>query len=176
MVMALEEHTDISLEEVEAEPEKPATPYFIDQRWYEDNGLSFPDVIMARMCEACQARAAAGEVAEERYTEYDPKTRRAFQRTRQVPFASNPIKRIREDCSAKKGYISPDMPSLEAVFRIYLANGNQPMPLTHVREQLVDWCPDGQCRWLLLSDAQLERMVASDGHYGLRPFARPDEQ
>jgi hypothetical protein len=171
--MALEEHTEVSLEPEAEEP--PSTPYYVDQGWYDANGLSFRDVVMARMCEACQERAAAGEVAEERYTEYDTKTRRAFPKTRQVPFASNPVRVIREDCSAKKGYITPDMPTLEAVFRIYLANGNQPMPLSHVREQLVDWCPDGQCRWLLLSDSQLERMVASDGSYGLRPFARPGE-
>ncbi len=170
--MALEEHTDVTIEP-ETPEAPPAIPYYVDQNWYEANGLSFHDVILARMCEACQARAAAGEVAEERYTEYDPKTRRAFQRTRQVPFASNPIKRIREDCSAKKGYISPDMPTLEAVFRNYLANGNQPMPLSHVREQLVDWCPDGQCRWLMLSDEQLERIVGNDTHYGLRPFSTP---
>ena len=174
--MALEEHTEVSIEtEEEQEEAKPATPYYVDQTWYDTHGLSYHDVVLARMCDACQARAASGEVAEERYTEYDPKTRRAFPAKRQVPFASNPIRRIREDCSAKKGYISPDMPTLEAVFRIYLANGNQPMPLEHVREQLVDWCPDGQCRWLLVSDAQLERMVANDRYYGLRPFSTPGQ-
>ncbi len=169
--MALEQHTDVALEPVEVE--QPAIPYFVDQAWFDANDLSYHEVVAGRMCDACQARAGAGEVEEERYTDYDAKTRRAFQRTRQVPFASNPVKRIREDCSAKKGFITPDMPTLEAVFRIYLANGNQPMPLSHVREQLVDWCPDGQCRWLLLSDAQLDRMVANDGFYGLRPFEPP---
>jgi hypothetical protein len=171
-MMTLEESGEGRIE-VPQEPEQPPTLYFIDQQWFEAAGISFHEVVAERMCDVCRARAAAGEVEEERYTEYDPKTRRAFQRTRQVPFASNPIKRIREDCSGKKGYITPDMPTLEAVFRIYLANGNQPMPLAHVREQLVDWCPDGQCRWLLLSDAQLERIVTNDRFYGLRPFTPP---
>jgi len=150
--------------------ERPATPYFVDQAWFDTHGLSYQAIVRSRMCETCQARAAAGEEEEERYTDYDEKTRKAFPRVRRVPFASNPIKRIREDCSAKKGYIGPDMPTLEAVFRIYLSNGNQPMPLAHVREQLVDWCPDGQCRWLILSDEQLERIVANDLYYGIRPF------
>jgi hypothetical protein len=160
--MELEERTE---DEIEVE-ERPAIPFYIDQRWYDTQNLSFPDVVMSRMCETCQARAAAGEEEEERHTVYDSKTRRASFEVRRVPFASNPIKRIREDCSSKKGYILPDMPTLEAVFRIYLANGNQPMPLGHVREQLADWCPDGQCRWLQLTDPQLERIV-------IRPFIAP---
>ena len=167
--MVLEERSDTAIET----EEQPAIPYYIDQEWYEANGLSFQEIVQGRMCEPCQARAAAGEETEERYTEYDPKTKRAFPKVRRVPFASNPIKRIREECSTKKGYISPDMPTLEAVFRIYLANGNQPMPLSHVREQLVDWCPDGQCRWLLLPDAQLARIIANDLYYGIRPFSPP---
>ncbi len=167
--MELQEQAE---ELVEAE-ERPSVPYYIDQAWYDANNLSFHDLVVSRMCESCQARAAAGDEEEERHTVYDPKTRRASFEIRRVPFASNPIKRIREDCSAKKGYILPDMPALEAVFRIYLANGNQPMPLSHVREQLADWCPDGQCRWLQLTDAQLERIVEMDAHYGIRPFTAP---
>ena len=161
--------------EATAVVEQPAVPYFIDQDWYQSTGLSFVDVVQSRMCDVCQDRVARGEEEEERHTVYDAKTRRASFEVRRVPFASNPIKRIREDCSAKKGYISPDMPTLEAVFRIYLANGNQPMPLAHVREQLVDWCPDGQCRWLLVTEAQLERMVAHDQYYGLRRFSPPNQ-
>jgi hypothetical protein len=154
---------------IEAEP-APQTAYHIDERWYQEHGISFPDVVISRMCDECRRRAEAGEEIEERQTVYDPKTRRATIETRRVPFAARPVRRIRECCSAKKGYISPDMPVLEAVFRIYLANGNQPMPLTSVRDQLVDWCPDGQCRWLLLPLEQLERIVRHDQYYGLRPF------
>jgi len=167
--MELEERT----EDVVEEEERPTIPFYIDQQWYDAQSLSFHDLVLSRMCETCQARTAAGEEEEERHTVYDSKTRRASFQVRRVPFASNPIKRIREDCSAKKGYILPDMPTLEAVFRIYLANGNQPMPLGHVREQLADWCPDGQCRWLQLTDPQLERIVEMDSHYGIRPFTAP---
>ena len=167
--MEIEERTE---DVVEAQ-ERPAVSYYIDQGWYDQNNLSFHDLVLSRMCESCQARSAAGEEEEERHTVYDSKTRRASFQVRRVPFASNPIKRIREDCSSKKGYIVPDMPTMEAVFRIYLANGNQPMPLSHVREQLGDWCPDGQCRWLQLTDAQLERIVEMDRYYGIRPFTAP---
>jgi hypothetical protein len=158
---------------VVATEEVPATVYYVDQNWYETNGLSLQEIMQSRMCDTCQKRAAAGEEEEERYTAIDPKTRRTSFQVRRVPFARNPMKRIRDCCSSKKGYIHPDMATLEAVFRIYLAEANQPMPLSHVRERLVDWCPDGQCRWLLLSDGQLERIVANDAYYGIRPFQAP---
>ncbi len=165
---------DLELEErpsreIAAEP-APRTQYHIDERWYQEHDLSFTEIVLSRMCAECQRRAAAGEETEERQTVYDPKTRRATIEVRRVPFAARPLRRIRECCSAKKGYIAPDMPILEAVFRIYLANGNQPMPLASVRDQLADWCPDGQCRWLLLPLDQLERIVQHDQFYGLRPF------
>ena len=62
------------------------------------------------------------------------------------------------------------MPTLEAIFRIFLANGNQPMPLEHVREQLAEWCPGGGCQWLLVPIDQLERVIMSDTYYGLRQY------
>ena len=162
-----------STELAEVEEAPPATVYHIDERLFLDQGLSFSDIVLSRMCDECQRRAALGEETEERQTVYDPKTRRTSFEVKRVPFAARPMRRIREDCSAKKGYIAPDMPTLEAVFRVYLANGNQPMTLSSVREQLVDWCPDGQCRWLLLPMAQLERIVTNDAFYGIRPFEAP---
>jgi hypothetical protein len=92
---------------------------------------------------------------------------------RQVPYGSNPVRVIRECCSRKKNYIQPDMSTLEAIFRIYLGNGNQPMPLEHVRDQLQEWCPGGGCQWLLLTDEQMERVISRDTYYGLRPHQVP---
>ena len=60
--MVLEEHTELELEPEEV---RPAVPYFVDEKWYDEHGLSYHDIVQARMCEACQSRAAAGEVAEE---------------------------------------------------------------------------------------------------------------
>jgi hypothetical protein len=65
------------------------------------------------------------------------------------------------------------MPTLEAIFRIFLANANQPMTLEQVREQLAEWCPGGGCQWLLLPHDMLERLVLNDRHYGLRQTEPP---
>src|SRR5438094_8083126 len=97
--MELEERTEDLLE---AE-ERPTIPFYIDQQWYDAQNLSFHDLVLSRMCETCQARAAAREEEEERHTVYDSKNRRASLDVRRRPFASNPTKRSREDFRATKG-------------------------------------------------------------------------
>lgn len=144
-----------------------ATLYHIDASWFEENNFSFDTFTQARMCDACLARL--DEEVEERYTAMDKKSGRVRYEFRKVAYGANPAKVIRDCCSKKKDYIQPDMPTLEAVFRVYLANGNQPMALEHVREQLREWCPGGGCQWLLLAPERFERLVQNDRYYGIRP-------
>ena len=110
-------------------PEAPeeARYYHVDPSWFEENALSFDDVVRARMCDTCRA----------------------------------------------KNYVHRDMPTLEAIFRIFLANGNQAMTLEQVREQLAEWCPGGGCQWLLLPIETVERLVQNDTYYGLRQVEPP---
>jgi hypothetical protein len=144
-------------------------PYYIDTTWFAENGFSFDEVVQSRMCDSCRGRL--GEEVEERFTVLDKKSGRASFDFRKSAYGANPTRVIREECSKKKDYITPDMPTLEAIFRIYLANGNDPMPLVHVREQLREWCPGGSCQWLLLPMETLERLVQNDRYYGIRPHA-----
>lgn len=140
--------------------------YFIDTTWFDENGLSFQDMGQDRMCDAC--RAQIGSETEDRVTTIDPKTKKVTFEFTKVPFGQDPLKAIHECCAKKRDFITPEMPTLEAVFRIFLANGNQPMPLEHVREQLAEWCPGGGCQWLLVPIDQLERVIMADFYYGLR--------
>jgi hypothetical protein len=158
----------MSIPETEAE-ESPR--YYIDTSWFDENSLSFADIVQARMCENCRARL--GEEVEERQPTFDRKAGRMRFEVQRVSYGANPMKVIRECCARKKNYIQPDMSTLEAIFRIYLMNGNQPMPLSHVREQLQEWCPGGGCQWLLLNDDQMERVIAGDAYYGLRRHEVP---
>jgi hypothetical protein len=153
------------LEEIQQD-ESSAT-FVIDTTWFDENGYSFDDFVQSRMCDACQGRL--DEEVEERYTVLDKKTGRASFEIRRARYGSSPIRVIRDCCSKKRHYITPDMPTLEAVFRVYLANGNQPLNLGQVREQLAEWCPGGGCQWLLLPLEQLERLVQHDRYYGIRP-------
>ena len=157
---------DMATRELEGQTEQ-ATRYYIDESWFAENNFSFLDFVQARMCESCVGRL--GEEVEERYTKINEKTGRATLDFRKVQYGSNPAKVIRDCCSKKKNYITPDMSTLEAVFRVFLGNGNVPMPLEHVREQLTEWCPSGGCQWLLLPMEALERLVQNDRYYGIRP-------
>ena len=146
-------------------PEEPRY-YHADPSWFEENNLSFEDVVRARMCDTCRARV--GQEVEERAPIFDKSTGRMRFEVQKSTYGSDPLKCIREHCGRAKNYIHRDMPTLEAIFRIFLANGNQPMTLEHVREQLAEWCPGGGCQWLLLPPEMVERLVQNDSHYGLR--------
>lgn len=141
--------------------------YLVDASWFEENGFAFTDFVQSRMCESCQGRL--DEEVEERFTVLDKKTGRASFEIRRAKYGSDPVQVIRDCCSKKRHYITPDMPTLEAVFRVFLANGTQALTLGQVREQLAEWCPGGGCQWLLLPVDQLERLVQHDRYYGIRP-------
>src|SRR3712207_992640 len=115
------------------EQDEQATMYYIDTSWFEENNFSFEDFAQSRMCESCAGRVS--EEIEERFTVMDKKTGRATFDFRKIRYGANPAKVLRECCSKRKDYVLPDIPTLEAIFRVYLASGNQPMPLERVREQ-----------------------------------------
>lgn len=146
--------------------------YRIDTTWFGENNLSFDDIVRARVCDACRARF--GQEVEERVTVFDEKGRPHFE-TKKTVFGEDPMKVIHDHCRKAKNYITRDMPTLEAIFRVFLANDNQPMPLEHVREQLAEWCPGGGCQWLLLPIEIVDRLVKNDTYYGLRQ-ALPGEE
>jgi hypothetical protein len=127
--------------------------YHVDPSWFEENALSFDDVVRAPV--------------------FDKATGRMRFEVRRTTYGSDPLKCIREHCGRAKNYVHRDMPTLEAIFRIFLANGNTPMTLEQVREQLAEWCPGGGCQWLLLPQEMVERLVQNDSHYGLRQTEGP---
>lgn len=148
-----------------------AKRYFIDRTWFDENDLVFEEVVQARLCAECQSKLGTEELV--RKPVYDKKTGRMTFELRPERFAANPVQKIKEHCSKARDFITPEMPTLEAVFRVLLASGNQPMPLDHVRELLVEWCPSGGCQWLLLPLEVLERVIEHDNYYGIRRHVVP---
>jgi hypothetical protein len=145
--------------------------YHVDPSWFVENNLSFEDVVRARMCDSCSGKV--GQEVEERVPVFDKASGKMRFDVHQTTYGSDPLKVIREHCSRAKNYIHRDMPTLEAIFRIYLANNNAPMTLEQVREHLAEWCPGGGCQWLLLPHDMVERLVQNDRHYGLRQTTAP---
>ena len=148
--------------------------YHADPSWFDENNLSFDEVVRSRMCDSCRSRM--GQDDEERVPVFDQATGRMRFDVHQTTYGSDPLKCIREHCGRTKNYIHRDMPTLEAIFRIFLANANVPMTLDQVREQLAEWCPGGGCQWLLLPADMVERLVQHDAHYGLRQTEGPAPQ
>lgn len=139
--------------------------YFVDPQWYERQGLAFNMVAQARLCASCTAKL--GTFVEERYPVIDPKTKRVSFELRKVPYAANPLPVIRDHCSRAKDFITPETPLMEAMFRVFLANGNQPIPLSTVRDHLLTYLPDMAA---LRSDfplSMLERLIKGDNMYGI---------
>ncbi len=159
----------MTTEEIEAQEEAPKK-YFIDTRWYDRTGRSFRAVAEKRFCASCKAKI--GSETQERVPVLDQKTGRVVFETRSVPFGSNPTAVIRGCCARERGYITAEMPVLEAVFRVFLMNGNQPTDLDGIREELAQWFPL-TARPHGYSKEFLARVIEGDDYYGLREF-RPE--
>lgn len=145
--------------------------YFIDQQWYDERGLSFSTVARARLCASCVGKL--GTFTEERFPVVDPKSKRVTFEFRKVPYAANPLPIIRDCCSRSRDYITPETPLLEALFRVFLANGNQPMTPATLRDHLLTYLPEMAA---LRSDypvEMLERLLRNDRVYGLRQQELP---
>lgn len=145
--------------------------YFVDPQWYEERAMVFSVVAQGRLCYSCAGKL--GSFVEERYPVIDPKTKRVTFEFRRVPYAANPLPIIRDCCSRARDYITPETPLLEAIFRVFLANGNQPMTVAAVREHLLTYLPEMAA---LRSDypvEMLERLIRADRAYGLREHRVP---
>jgi hypothetical protein len=158
----------IPVENEAADIEREPARYFVDTQWYEAHGRSLRAMAQGRFCPSCQAKI--GTTSSERVPIVDKKTNRVVYEVRDVPFGDQPMAVIRSCCSKQRNYITPETPLLESIYRVFLANGNQPATLERVREQLGDWVsvrerPHGYASELV------ERLIERDRRYGLREFA-----
>jgi len=117
--------------------------YFIDMKWYREQGRSFAILATSRLCPASRKKEKS-------------KSEATLLRT------------IKQCCSKREGYITPNMPLIEMVFRLLLANGNQPLELEQIQEQLQQRLGDfGGTRDVFIP--KLKRILDSDRYYGLKP-------
>ena len=71
---------------------------------------------------------------------------------------------IKDCCSKIPGFISGELPILESIFRLFLANGNQPLDLEQLSQQLREWRGGDSYRY---SAEILSRLLESAQYYGL---------
>ena len=76
------------------------------------------------------------------------------------------LKQIARHCSKEHGFIQPELPVMEAVFRILLSNGNQATTVESIYETLMERWSDPTNPRTPLPD-KLYRMLSGDNFYGI---------
>ncbi len=118
--------------------------WFIDLDWYQQINRSFLTLAEGSLCPKCHQRLKAVEGV--------------------IP-ADELLSTIGDCCSQNPGFITHKLPILESIFRLFLANNNQPLDLEELGKQLSQWRGgDAYC----ISAEVLPRLLESDQYYGLR--------
>jgi hypothetical protein len=125
--------------------DQPVGRWFIDLDWLEQNNRSFLALAQGCLCPKCRERLEEGKGG--------------------IP-AADLISTIKNCCSKTPGFITDRSPILESVFRLFLANGNQPLDLEKLGKQLAERRGGVSQR---TSTEVLSRLLSHDQHYGLGP-------
>jgi len=115
--------------------------WFCDVDLHQKSNRSFFALAQGCLCPKCQKRLK-GEIS-----------------------AADFLTTIKDCCSKTHNFITGKLSILESIFRLFLANGNQPLDLEELGRQLSEWRGGDTYR---TSAAILSRLLASDQYYGLR--------
>ena len=125
--------------------DQPKPRWFIDLDWYQQNNRSFLTLAQNYLCSKCRKKLdAKGKTISE--TEL--------------------LSTIKDCCAKESGFISGKLPILESVFRLFLANGNQPLELEELGRQLSELLGGDTYR---TSAEILSRLLRNEQYYGIRP-------
>jgi len=118
----------------------------INLKWLKANNRSFTSMVKSSLCPKCRKKLKVdqGEIK-----------------------ANDLLKATKSCCSKSADFITPVLPLLESTFRIFLANGNQPLTLEELGSQL------SQRRGVDVyrtSVPILSRLLKNDQHYGFQPI------
>jgi hypothetical protein len=116
----------------------------IDLKWLETNHRSFSTLAGETLCPKCRKKLKSDSI------EVKP---------------ADLIKTIQSCCSKADDFITPGLPFMESIFRVFLANGNKPLTLEQVGEQLAKRRGADAHR---TSAAFLSRVMQNDDYYGIK--------
>jgi hypothetical protein len=124
--------------------EQAISRWCIGLDWFQSNRRSFVTLAQECLCPACRERLKVDE--------------------REAP-QDKVLGAIKDCCSKTEGFITGELPIMESIFRLFLANGNKPMDLNEIRDQLSERRGGDATR---TSVEVLSRILGSDRYYGLR--------
>jgi hypothetical protein len=126
--------------------ERTLAGWFIDLDWLEENSRSFLALAQGCLCPKCRQRLEKGK-----------------------PFSpAELIANIRGCCSKEPQFFSDRSPVLESVFRVFLANGNQPLGLEELSQHLAERRGGNPQH---ISTEVLSHLLKNERYYGLRQVA-----
>ena len=136
-------YTEEDTEEVSVDQEERR--WAIDPGWFEGNKRSLLALVRGALCTKCRKRLDS----EKKWGSLD-----------------DLMTTIRECCSNEADYINGELPIMESVFRLFLANGNQALDLIELGRQLSERRGVDTYR---TSVEILSRILEYDEYYGIRP-------
>lgn len=144
--------------------------YQIDRGWYQEQDRSLDQVLAVRQCVNHQTdRPAANE---RRRAIPDPATGELRFVTAEPSESDDPIEAITECCATQSDFITPMMPLMEAIFRVLLAKGNQPLTAEEIHDELRAWfAASSRSRYFTVET--IARLLENDRYYGIRPAGLP---
>jgi len=104
------------------------TQFHIDMSWWRDNDRDMRVYLRELLCDECAPDFATGNAQEE--------IDWVDEQTGEVQRVDGLLHAIRTCCSLKPDYISPSTPVIDAVFRTFVANGNEPLTINELYEIL----------------------------------------
>jgi len=116
----------------------------IDLAWLQANNISLSTLAKGAVCAKCRKKLKMD------HAEAKP---------------SELLKSIKTCCSKSPGFITGTLPIQESTFRVFLANGNEPLTVEELSSQLNQFRGTNAYQ---TSTSVLSRILAHDEHYGLR--------
>jgi hypothetical protein len=128
--------------EEEMSAEQSHTRWFIDLDWYHRNNRSFHMLAQRHLCPECTKKLGAkgADISEDEL-----------------------FKAIKDCCSHSSDFITEQLPILESIFCVLLANDNQPLNLEEMGKQLSERRGGDAYR---TSPEIMSRLLQRDQYYG----------
>jgi len=124
--------------------EEASPRWFLDIDWYQQNNRSLFTLAQHCLCYNCRERLETNESNDS---------------------ISELLAAIENCCSQGPDFITSRLPIMESVFRLILANGNRPLELEELGNQLRERLGGDTYR---TSPEMLSRLLSNDRYYGLR--------
>jgi hypothetical protein len=125
----------------------PDTRFHVDWSWFERNNLNTEKVIRDQLTHKVAARFPFGEEV--------PLVDYVNPETGEVVRIDALREAIMSECQFEPHYLTGDIPLIQAVLRVFLANNNQPLTVHEIAQRLERHDPDPILRVLTSGGVQM---------------------